>query len=51
MDSAVPPPSTDDVYEAMDEEKTPILVMLDFTKAFDTINYEILLEILHYIGL
>lgn len=42
---------TDDLLQAADQRKLTILVLLDFTKAFDTINYEVLFSILHYIGL
>ncbi|CAH0563160.1 unnamed protein product [Brassicogethes aeneus] len=34
-----------------DSHKTTALVLLDFTKAFDTINHKLLLSILHFIGL
>jgi len=41
----------DDVLRAADVGRVSALVMLDFSKAFDTINHEILLAILHFIGL
>lgn len=42
---------TDDIIAAADEGKITALVLLDFSKAFDTINHELLISILHYIGL
>ena len=41
---------TKDVFRALDENKTSILVLLDFSKAFDTLNHQLLLAILRYIG-
>lgn len=41
---------TDDIYAAMDNQKTTALVLLDFSKAFDTISHNLLYAILHYIG-
>ena len=41
----------DEVITATDKGLCTILVSLDFSRAFDTINYDILLAILHYIGL
>lgn len=42
---------TDDILKAYDDNKVSILVLLDYSKAFDMINHRILLSILHYIGL
>lgn len=41
----------DEVITATDKGLCTVLVSLDFSRAFDTINYDLLLEILHYIGL
>ena len=41
---------TDDLFRDIDNKKTAALILLDYSKAFDTINHEILLSILHYIG-
>nr|CAH7719787.1 unnamed protein product [Callosobruchus chinensis] len=42
---------TDDIIQALDDDNCTILVMLDFSKAFDTINHNILLSILKSCGL
>lgn len=42
---------TDDLYTAADQNKVSILTLLDFSKAFDTLNHDILLAILKFIGL
>jgi len=42
---------TDDVLRAMDAGQATILVALDYSKAFDTINHSLLLSILKFIGL
>lgn len=42
---------TDDVLSSADEGKITALVLLDFSKAFDTLDHEILIAILHFIGL
>lgn len=42
---------TDDIMCASDDGKMTILTLLDFSKAFDTLNHSILLSILKYIGL
>lgn len=41
----------DDIMRATDQGLCTILVLLDFSRAFDTLNFEILLSILKYIGL
>lgn len=40
----------DDVMTARDKSEAAILVLLDYTKAFDMIHHEILIAILKYIG-
>lgn len=42
---------TDDIFEATDKGNLTILVLLDYSKAFDTLNHQMLLSILNYIGL
>lgn len=42
---------TDDIMKATDSGKISLLVLLDFSKAFDTINHEIMIAILKHIGL
>lgn len=42
---------TDDIITACDNGCLTVLVLLDYSKAFDTINHEILLSILKYLGL
>ena len=41
---------TDDVISATDKNLYTALILLDFTKAFDTLNHELLLSILNYLG-
>lgn len=41
---------TDDIFRATDNNKITILVCLDYSKAFDVINHDLLFAILHYIG-
>ncbi len=41
----------DRVMLEMDKKKTPINIFLDLSKAFDTLNYEILLQKLKYYGI
>lgn len=41
---------TDDILRSTDTGNLTALVLLDYTKAFDTINYNLLLAILNYIG-
>lgn len=40
----------DDIVRAFDKGKYTILVLLDFSRAFDTINHSLFLSILQYIG-
>ena len=42
---------TDDILRAADDGKITALVLLDFSKAFDTLHHGTLLSILHFIGL
>lgn len=42
---------TDDIIAATDSNQITALVLLDFTKAFDTVNHDLLLSIFRYIGL
>lgn len=41
----------DDVISMTDQGKITLLILLDYSKAFDTIDHNILMSILHYIGL
>lgn len=42
---------TDDILLATDQGLITLLVMLDYSKAFNCINFEVMLAILHHIGL
>ncbi|XP_045477886.1 uncharacterized protein LOC123683034 [Harmonia axyridis] len=42
---------TDDIFRATDNGKSTLLVLLDYSRAFDTLDRSILLAALHYIGL
>lgn len=42
---------TDDILRAWDDGKLTTMVLLDYSKAFDSLNHDILLAILNYIGL
>lgn len=42
---------TDDVLSATDNNELTVLILLDYSKAFDRINHRLLLAILHYYGL
>lgn len=41
---------TDDIFAATDQGKLTMLILLDYSKAFDTLNHDLLKSILHYIG-
>lgn len=41
----------DDIMGATDQGLYTVLVLLDFSRAFDTLNFDMLKAILHYIGL
>ena len=41
---------TDDIYDAMDDSEITVLVLLDYSKAFDTINHRLLYAKLKYLG-
>lgn len=42
---------TDDILRATDDNKLTVLILLDFSRAFDTVNHNILCQILRFIGL
>ena len=42
---------TDNIVRELDIGKASILVLLDFSKAFDTLHHDTLLAVLHYVGL
>lgn len=42
---------TDDIIKATDGGKLTILVLLDFSKAFDTVDHSMLCQILRFIGM
>lgn len=41
---------TDDFIKACDESKITVLITLDYSKAFDMISHELLIDILRYLG-
>lgn len=41
---------TDDIIKATDNEMLTALILLDYTKAFDCVNHNVLFAIFHYIG-
>ena len=41
----------DYVYSSLDKKQSTIAVYLDFSKAFDTVNHEILMSKLHHNGI
>ena len=41
---------TDDILDSIDESEVTILTLLDFSKAFDTVNHRLLLEKLKILG-
>ena len=42
---------TDDLLRAMDDKKVSVIVLLDMSKAFDSIRHDILLQKLHELGI
>lgn len=40
----------DDIVSACDDNKLTLLILLDYSKAFDRINHRLLLAMLHYFG-
>ena len=42
---------TSDIYQALDSHKAAILILVDFTKAFDTVRHSILLRKLWHYGI
>lgn len=42
---------TDDIFDAWDKSRLTVLILFDYSRAFDTLNHELLLAIFHYIGL
>lgn len=42
---------TDDIFKARDQKKLTFLILLDYSKAFDTLDHSLLLSILQYIGM
>ena len=41
---------TDDILDSIDDSEVTILTLLDFSKAFDTVNHRLLLEKLKILG-
>lgn len=41
---------TDNIFKEIDNGNASVLVLLDYSKAFDTINHSLMLAILHFIG-
>lgn len=41
---------TDDILRAADDDKLSIMILLDYSKAFDTTHHKLLFSILKYIG-
>ena len=39
------------IVDSMNQDKTGFCILLDFAKAFDTVNHQILLDKLHYYGI
>lgn len=42
---------SDDIISAIDSSRVVALTLLDFSRAFDTLDHDVLLSILHYVGL
>lgn len=41
----------DDIVSTLDSHECTVLILLDYSKAFDTVDHQLMLSILHYIGL
>ena len=41
---------TEDIYDAIDDSEITLLILLDFSKAFDTVNHKLLLAKLNILG-
>ena len=41
---------TDDIFDGINDKKFTIAAFIDLKKAFDTVNYDILIKKLHYLG-
>ena len=41
---------TDDILDCIDDSEVSLLILLDFSKAFDTVNHKLLLEKLNILG-
>lgn len=41
---------TPEIFKSIDRNYLTVLILLDFSKAFDFLNHQILLSVLHYIG-
>ena len=41
---------TDDIFDGIDDSEITLLILLDFSKAFDTVNHKLLLEKLNILG-
>ena len=42
---------TGDLYSALDNHQSAVLILIDFTKAFDTVNHKILLSKMSHYGI
>lgn len=42
---------TDDILHGLDSLRSTALILLDFLRAFDTVDHDLLLAIMHFIGL
>lgn len=42
---------TDDLLKARDDGQSGVVVLLDYSKAFDKVNHRMLLALLHYVGM